>query len=291
MLDETHTINRNKNIIVEGVNCGNRINNAHADATVKKVNISRVAGPTARVVARAPITNRRVSLLPPLESLRQRPTLTVVFDLDETLVSNRHPHLPQAILRPYALHVLNAMRQMEGLEIVLWTASTSETAAPVLRQLQSRGAVFDEVICRNDTWFTDPIHTKDLRLLGRDMDRVVIFDNAVGCLKLNPGNAVLVEDFTGREDPHDRHDAALVNTYYITDNLRQGVLQGIRVRDSLDRMVVDRQLCEMVSYALPTEWTKVNLNDYAPLKVPPHGNYVRAYLETAAPLEHWTMGQ
>lgn len=291
MLDETNTINRNKNIIVEGVNCGNRIHNTHADSTVKKVSISRVAGPTARVVARAPITNRRTHLLPPMESLRQRPILTVVFDLDETLVSNRHPHLPQAILRPYALHVLNAMRQMEGLEIVLWTASTAETAAPVLRQLQSRGAVFDEIICRNDSWFTDPIHTKDLRLLGRDMDRVVIFDNAVGCLKLNPGNAVLVEDFTGREDPHKRHDAALVNTYYITDNLRQGVLQGIRVRDSLDRMVADCQLCEIVNYSLPVEWTKVNLNDYAPLKVPPHGSYVRAFLETAAPLEHWTMGQ
>eukprot|EP00656_Telonema_subtile_P032270 TRINITY_DN35388_c0_g1_i1.p1 TRINITY_DN35388_c0_g1~~TRINITY_DN35388_c0_g1_i1.p1 ORF type:complete len:148 (+),score=10.70 TRINITY_DN35388_c0_g1_i1:77-520(+) len=144
---------------------------------------------------------------------------------------------------------------------------------------------------RDSSWFIDHIHTKDLRLLGRDMDRVVIFDNAVGCLKLNSGNAVLVEDFTGREDPHGRHDAALVNAYYITDNLRQSLLQGIRVRDSLDRMVADRQLCEFVNYALPVEWTKVNLNDYAPLKVPPHGNYVRAYLETAAPLEHWTMGQ
>lgn len=283
MLDETRKI-----ISANNVNVGNR-QRVHTDPTVKKVLLNRITAPTVRAIARAPITNLQTYLLPPLEQMRTPPVLTVVYDLDETLVSNRHANLPHAILRPYALHVLNALREMPGVEIVLWTASTVETATPVLRQLQDRAHIFDEVICRDKRWFTEPIHTKDLRQLGRDMNRVVIFDNAVGCCKLNAGNAVLVEDFTGHPDQHNRHDGSLINTYYIVDHLLKAIRSGYSVREGLERLVTEDQLCESVRYSLPQQWAGVNIREYAPLNVPPHGVFTRAFFETAAPLVGWTI--
>ena len=70
-------------------------------------------------------------------------------------------------------------------------------------QLSAQGSVFHDVIFRNDAWFTEPYHAKDLRLLGRNMDRVVIFDNAPNCCKINKAHSVLVEDFTGYYNPGD----------------------------------------------------------------------------------------
>lgn len=217
-----------------------------------------------------------------------KPLLTVVWDLDETLVSNRNVNLSQAILRPYALHVLNALRHMKDIEVVLWTASTEETGAPVVDQLYSGGQVFDDVIFRNDSWFTEPIHTKDLRLLGRDMDRVVVFDNAPNCCKLNPANSVLVDDFMGS-----RHegDAALINCYYIIEALLKMARQGVNVRDGLSKLVSEANLCRPVFFQLPESWARANLRDVAPIRIPPHGKYIRAHtaFSSVPTMKHWTM--
>lgn len=226
-------------------------------------------------------------LLKEIEPGQPKPTLTVVLDLDETLVSNRRADLTHAILRPYALHVLNALRHMQGLEIVLWTASTRETGAPVVEQLHEGGLVFDDVIFRNDLWFTEPVHTKDLRLLGRDMDRVVVFDNAPNCCKLNPQNAVLVEDFLGARV---ENDAALVNCYYIIESLLKQASGGVPVREGLSRLIDEGHLCRAVFFQLPEAWSKTNLRDVVPLRIPPHGKYVKAHtmppnLQT---MKHWT---
>lgn len=218
----------------------------------------------------------------------EMPVLTVVWDLDETLVSNRNVNLAQAILRPYALHVLNALRHMQGLEVILWTASTEETGAPVVDQLYSGGQVFDDVIFRNDSWFTEPIHTKDLRLLGRDMDRVVVFDNAPNCCKLNPANSVLVDDFMGARL---ENDAALINCYYIIESLLKMARQGVSVRDGLAKLMAEANLCRAVYFQLPENWARANLRDVAPIRIPPNGKYIRAHttFANAPTMKHWTM--
>lgn len=222
-----------------------------------------------------------------LQEVETRPHLTVVLDLDETLVSNRRADLSYAILRPYVLHVLHALRHMKNLEIVLWTASTRETGAPVVDQLQEGGIIFDDVIYRNDMWFTEPVHTKDLRLLGRDTDRVVVFDNAPNCCKLNPHNAVLVEDFMGSRH---ENDAALVNVYYIVEYLLKHAGEGLSVKESMKLLVEEGHLCRTVEYTLPEAWQRANLRDIPPLRIPPHGKFVRAHTlpPNAQTMKHWT---
>lgn len=202
------------------------------------------------------------------------PLLTLVLDLDETLVSNRSAHLSRAVLRPYCLHVLHALRHMQGLEIVLWTASTKETASPVVDQLQALGPIFDDIIFRSDLWFTEGIHTKDLRQLGRDVDHVLIVDNAANCCKLNPRNALLIEDFHGFRH---EEDAALVNVYYIVEALlKLSKEKRTPVREGLAQLAEEGNLCHSIVLPLPEVWKSYPLSEIAPLKIPPHGAFFRA---------------
>jgi TFIIF-interacting CTD phosphatase-like protein len=198
--------------------------------------------------------------------------LTVVLDLDETLVSNRQLDLPAAILRPYVLDALNALRKLPGVEVVLWTASTEETAAPVVRQLSARGTVFDDVIFRNDAWFTEPYHTKDLRLLGRQMDRVIVFDNAPNCCKMNPHNSVLVEDFTGYFNAADN---TLINLFRIVEVVVRNISESMSVQDSLASLADEEAICRRVTFDLPEAWRRVNIAELHPLQVPPHGTFFK----------------
>ncbi|KAG5478158.1 hypothetical protein CUR178_04870 [Leishmania enriettii] len=221
------------------------------------------------------------------EAPDERRLLTLVLDLDETLVSNRDSRQSAAVLRPYCLHVLNALRHMKELEIVLWTASTKETATPVMEQLHTTGVIFDDVIFRNNIWFTQPIHTKDLRLLGRDLDRVLIVDNSVGCCKLHPRNSLLVEDFHGLRR---RDDAALVNVYYVVDALLRMMRErSMPVSEGLRCLTAEGQLCHTVSYDLPEFFKYIPLAEVSELKRPPVGRFVRA--NTAPPntsiMRHW----
>eukprot|EP01065_Artemidia_motanka_P034645 TRINITY_DN422_c19_g1_i1.p1 TRINITY_DN422_c19_g1~~TRINITY_DN422_c19_g1_i1.p1 ORF type:complete len:389 (+),score=67.37 TRINITY_DN422_c19_g1_i1:349-1515(+) len=128
---------------------------------------------------------------------------TVVFDLDETLVSNRMAGFRPAIKRP---HLENLLRSLRGkAEIVLWTASIESVGRPVLRQIDPNSEYFHHAIYRDPAWFQERPnvpHHKDLRLLGRDMSKVIIVENNPFSVRLNKRNAVLVPDFD-RPNPTD----------------------------------------------------------------------------------------
>jgi hypothetical protein len=244
--------------------------------------------PTARrVVTVAPTPTKNLfssALLPPAPF---EPVLTVVFDLDETLVNNRLPFVPCAVLRPFVVEALRHLRRMmPDVEVVMWTASTRDTAAPVVGQLEN---LFHDVLFRCDSWFTDPIHTKDLRILGRDFDRVVIFDNAPSCVKLNPYNAVLVEDFTALplqgaahpSIPDASDDHTMVHVCRLIDQLAQGlrnrtytsVSQGLRAAADSDLTALKYHYVPM-----PATWAQVSpslLRTLPPLQIPPHGEYLK----------------
>ena len=199
------------------------------------------------------------------------PVLTVVLDLDETLVSNRRMDLPQAILRPYAIEVLNALRGIKGVEIVLWTASTEVTGAPVVRQLHAHGHIFDDVIYRDDRWFTEPTHTKDLTLLGRNMDRVVVVDNAPNCCKFNKDHSVIIDDFRGVVTPSDTH---LISVYKVIQHLAQEIVaQSKTVPEALYALAKRGSFVKPSFVPLPEAWRHVDLNDFAPLLVPATGRF------------------
>jgi hypothetical protein len=129
---------------------------------------------------------------------------TIVFDLDETLCCNRGPG--RAVLRPGCLDLLKSLRALSTpqrpIEVILWTASVESLARTVLVRLDPDGTIFTDLIFRDKRWFKETGYTKDLRLLGRDMERVVIIENSPMSVTLNRQQAILVKDFMGHA-PHD----------------------------------------------------------------------------------------
>eukprot|EP01062_Namystynia_karyoxenos_P052612 TRINITY_DN421_c4_g1_i1.p1 TRINITY_DN421_c4_g1~~TRINITY_DN421_c4_g1_i1.p1 ORF type:complete len:355 (+),score=105.44 TRINITY_DN421_c4_g1_i1:73-1065(+) len=127
---------------------------------------------------------------PPLDADIGKPC--VVFDFDETLVQNRTPPL---VKRPHVDALLRAIK--DTCELVLWTASTEECAGAAVDVLDPDRTIFRHRVFRNDSWFTGLPYTKDLTRLKRDMRRTIIIENTPDCVRLNPSNALLVEDYVG----------------------------------------------------------------------------------------------
>jgi hypothetical protein len=86
---------------------------------------------------------------------------------------------------------------MVYVEIILWTASMECVAKPVVERLDPHGNIFDHLIYRDRRWYKESGYTKDLRKLGRSMDRVIIMENSPLSVTLNRRNAILVKDFVG----------------------------------------------------------------------------------------------
>eukprot|EP01062_Namystynia_karyoxenos_P039614 TRINITY_DN287_c0_g3_i1.p1 TRINITY_DN287_c0_g3~~TRINITY_DN287_c0_g3_i1.p1 ORF type:complete len:383 (+),score=79.78 TRINITY_DN287_c0_g3_i1:156-1304(+) len=167
------------------------------DAALNALNSS--ASPSAGSSPQC-VTRQGRTLLPPKTSPHP---YTVVFDLDETLVSNRMAGFRPAIKRPHLDALLKSLKGKA--ELVLWTASIESVGRPVLRQIDPNGEYFDHAIFRDPAWFQERPgvpHTKDLRLLGRDLSKVIIVENNPFSVRLNKRNAVLVPDFD-RPNPTD----------------------------------------------------------------------------------------
>ena len=75
------------------------------------------------------------------------------------------------------------------------TAGTREYALDVIRIIDTVCAV-QHCIYRHPMWWSgDTGCAKDLRMLGRPMDRVILVDNTPSVFTLNPRNSLLVTDF------------------------------------------------------------------------------------------------
>eukprot|EP01064_Diplonema_japonicum_P000630 TRINITY_DN10404_c0_g1_i1.p1 TRINITY_DN10404_c0_g1~~TRINITY_DN10404_c0_g1_i1.p1 ORF type:complete len:337 (+),score=101.79 TRINITY_DN10404_c0_g1_i1:54-1013(+) len=140
------------------------------------------------------------TLIPRLEEGAEE-KLLVVFDLDETIVYAREGPL---MMRPHAEELLRSLGKKT--EVALWTAGVRDYAKAVTVELEKKvwgkspSGIIQHLISRNDNWFDEEDYTKDLRQLGRDLDSVLIVENTPDCVRLNPKNAIIVEDFEGDKD-------------------------------------------------------------------------------------------
>jgi hypothetical protein len=116
---------------------------------------------------------------------------TFVLDLDETVVYARDGPLHAR----GGLDELLAAMDAHG-EVVVWTAGTRSYAKAVLKEINSSGAI-KHLVYRHKTWYNAEDYTKDLRRLGRDTDFVLIVENTPDCVRANPQNGIIVQDFEG----------------------------------------------------------------------------------------------
>eukprot|EP01064_Diplonema_japonicum_P015060 TRINITY_DN22824_c0_g1_i1.p3 TRINITY_DN22824_c0_g1~~TRINITY_DN22824_c0_g1_i1.p3 ORF type:complete len:310 (+),score=27.55 TRINITY_DN22824_c0_g1_i1:2088-3017(+) len=128
--------------------------------------------------------------------------LTVVLDLDETLVSFGDNAFASkgtdgVRLRPRLKNFLDFLEEAD-FEVIIWTAATRSYSKCVHEALAAVNPnVIHHRLYRTNSWYTAD-HVKDLRRLGRDLDKVVMVENRAASGRLQPDNTILVPDFTHR---------------------------------------------------------------------------------------------
>ena len=135
------------------------------------------------------LSNSKINLLPNKTDNRK----TLVLDLDETLIHSAfEPFNPRdditltmkmkdndiiihVLKRPYLDEFLNIVTQKY--EVVIFTASISDYANPLLDQLDPMKKISHRLFREHCTKADNGLFIKDLNRLGRDLKNVIIIDN------------------------------------------------------------------------------------------------------------------
>ena len=135
------------------------------------------------------LSNSKINLLPNKTGNRK----TLVLDLDETLIHSAfEPFIPRdditlrmkmkdndiiihVLKRPYLDEFLNIVTQKY--EVVIFTASISDYANPLLDQLDPMKKISHRLFREHCTKTDNGLFIKDLNRLGRDLKNVIIIDN------------------------------------------------------------------------------------------------------------------
>ncbi|BFZ64035.1 hypothetical protein YB2330_005173 [Saitoella coloradoensis] len=152
----------------------------------------------------------------------------LVLDLDETLVHSSFKLIHQAdfivpvdiegqlhdvyvIKRPGVDAFMKKMGEMY--EIVVFTASLSKYADPVLDMLDIHGVVHHRLF-RESCFNHQGNYVKDLSQLGRDLRDVIILDNSPASYIFHPSHAVPISSWF-----NDMHDTELVDLIPFLEDL------------------------------------------------------------------------
>ena len=129
---------------------------------------------------------------------------TLVLDLDETLVHYiEEENKAYVQVRPYADFFLNEMAKY--FELIIFTAASEDYADIVLNELD-KNKVIKYKLYRKHTEQVNGIFVKDLKKIGRDLDKTLIVDNNKDNFSLQPENGLHICSFIG-----DQNDDELYN--------------------------------------------------------------------------------
>ncbi|KAI3741512.1 hypothetical protein L1987_59186 [Smallanthus sonchifolius] len=156
----------------------------------------------------------------PTVSPWERKTVTLVLDLDETLVHSSlelcddadfsfpvfvdsKEHTVYVKQRPYLKEFLERVSEM--FKIVVFTASQSIYANQLLDILDPDGKIISRRAYRESCIFADGSYTKDLTVLGVDLAKVAIIDNCPQVFRLQVNNGIPIKSWFS-----DKSDCALI---------------------------------------------------------------------------------
>jgi RNA polymerase II subunit A small phosphatase-like protein len=80
----------------------------------------------------------------------------------------------------------------EIFEVVIFTASLSQYAIPLIKRLDKHSHNFDQLYREHCTFHKGMYFVKDLTKLGRDMKDVIIIDNSPSAYLFQPENAIAI---------------------------------------------------------------------------------------------------
>eukprot|EP00667_Euglena_gracilis_P015085 EG_transcript_15687 len=189
-----------------------------------------------------------LSLLPPVED-RFSSRICLVLDLDETLVhsSFKPVTVPDLVIpveikgnihqvyvrkRPCLEEFMKRVSQL--FEVVVFTASLAEYADPLMDELDVDGHLVQHRLFREHCSNTNGLFVKDLSLLGRPLQRIVIIDNSPTSFLFQPRNSIQCtswfDDMTDTELmdllPVLEDLAVCNNVYEVLDTFRDQMSEG-----------------------------------------------------------------
>jgi len=144
----------------------------------------------------------------------------LVLDLDETLVhSSFQPiecsfHLPieldgqqykvYVLKRPFVDEFITECAKLY--ELVIFTASLSEYANPVIDTLDKKGLIKHRLFRESCVFHENQVYVKDLSRLGRNIKDCIIIDNSPFSYLFDPNNAIGCTSWFGDESDTELRD-------------------------------------------------------------------------------------
>ena len=155
---------------------------------------------------------------------------TLVLDLDETLICfipNPNEESKGILkFRPGLIDFLIAVR--EKYEVITFTSATKEYADPIEDAIEQNKKYFDVRLYRHHTIIYENDFVKDIRRIGRPLDKMIIVDNMPQNFRLQKENGILIKAFWG----DDAYDNALISLKDILlkiadefNDLRKGLIK------------------------------------------------------------------
>ncbi|KAF8410996.1 hypothetical protein HHK36_003535 [Tetracentron sinense] len=161
------------------------------------------------------VPNFQQILLP--KETQKRKHITLVLDLDETLVHSTLEHCDDADFsfpvffnmkehtvyvrqRPYLHRFLEKVAEM--FDVTVFTASQRTYAEQLLNILDPDKKFISQCASRESCIFSDGSYTKDLTVLGVDLAKVAIIDNSPQVFQLQVNNGIPIKSWF--DDPSDR---------------------------------------------------------------------------------------
>jgi len=222
-----------------------------------------------------PLDPYRESILPP--KARDSPEITLVLDLDETLVHcttsemddfdvmfpvelNGQQFQVSGRYRPYCAEFLE--KAAELFEVIIFTASQKVYANTLLDFMDPTHKLISHRLFRDDCVTVYGNYLKDLSILGRDLSKTIIIDNSIYAFGYQLENGIPITSWYS--DKNDKELLcileflqSLVGTYDVRPFLKEKYKLVDRANESLNRYNND-QSNEESSASAPTTPKAIN---------------------------------
>jgi Dullard-like phosphatase family protein len=138
----------------------------------------------------------------PILKFPPKKELTLVLDLDETIISFHYKdnNKKEGILnfRPGLKLFLEEISKLY--EIIIFTCATKEYASPILDKIEKDKKYFSERLYREHNVLINNEYIKDISLLGRNIEKIIIVDNLIQNFRLQKENGILISWYCGDND-------------------------------------------------------------------------------------------
>jgi Dullard-like phosphatase family protein len=146
---------------------------------------------------------------------------TLILDLDETLVHYKHMKSGgQLKLRPYLYEFLHKMSLCY--EVVIFTASVKNYADQIINLFDKDNHITHRLY-REHTIFEENVFFKDISLIGRNLDKVIIIDNLEKNFKNHDENGIWVKSWYD-----DEQDSVLLDLIPFLRDITQKKSEDVR---------------------------------------------------------------